>query len=208
MKFFLASTNITPELKPHFLNLVGKDLADIKFCLIENAADPYSEEKKGFVYETRSVFENLGMQLERIDLREYKTNENIYDDLKKFDVVWVGGGNVFYLRWIFKESGFDTAITKLLKEGVVYGGGSAGAIVVCPTLEKFDLVDDASKSPQIINQGLNLVDLILIPHWGYEKYQTKLQEIKDHFDGTDYKVITLSDSQALSINGNDQKICP
>lgn len=39
MKFFLASTNITTDLQPDFLHLVGKDFADIKFALIENAAE-------------------------------------------------------------------------------------------------------------------------------------------------------------------------
>lgn len=208
MKLFLASTNITPELEPHFKNLVGKNFSDIRFALIENAADPYSEAQKEFVYETRNAFQSLHMDLELIDLRKYKSNKDICTDLKKFDVIWVGGGNTFYLRWIFKESGFDTVITQLINEGIVYGGGSAGAIIAGPTLEKFDLVDDVSKSPAFLNDGLNLINLILIPHWGYEKFQTKLQKIENYYENTSYKVVTLSDDQALVIDGASQTICP
>lgn len=208
MKLFLASTNVTPELQQSFFSLIGKEPKDINFALIENAADPYLEEKKGFVYDARKVFENLGMNIEKIDLREYGAEKNIYDTLKRFDVVWVGGGNIFYLRWIFRKSGFDAAIARLLDEGIVYGGGSAGAIIAGPTLEKFDLIDDVGKAPQFINQSLSLTDLIVIPHWGQEKYQADLQRIKDYYDRTDYKVITLSDGQALSINGDDEKVCP
>ncbi|MFZ4632225.1 MAG: Type 1 glutamine amidotransferase-like domain-containing protein [Patescibacteria group bacterium] len=209
MKFFLASTNITTKLQTHFLSLVGKKFEDIKFALIENAADPYSEDEKGFVYETRNTFESLNMQLEIIDLREYVNNKNdVYDNLKKFDVVWIGGGNVFYLRWIFKESGLDAVIAKLLNEGTIYGGGSAGAIIAGPSLKKFELVDDINKSPEIVNTGLSLINLIVIPHWGQKKYQIKLQEIKDYYEATNYNLTTISDDQALLINENDQNIYP
>lgn len=140
MKFFLSSTNITTDLQPYFLKLVGKKVADIKFALIENAADPYQEYERGFVYETRCVFEALGMQIGRIDLREYgPKKKNLYDELKKFDVIWIGGGNTFYLRWVLKKSGFDKAIAELLNSGIVYGGGSAGAIITGPSLDKYDL---------------------------------------------------------------------
>lgn len=209
MKLFLASTNITTELQPYFLNLVGKEFTDIKFALIENAADPYPEEKKGFVYETRNDFEALGMQLERIDLREFIAHpKNILEALKKFDVIWLGGGNVFYLRWVLKASGFDAIITEFLKADVVYGGGSAGAIVAGPVLDKFDLADDISKSPELLTKGLGLTTLTVLPHWGHEKYQAKLQEIKDHYDKTDHEIITLSDQQAILVNGDSWKIYP
>jgi len=209
MKIFLASTNITTELQPHFLDLVGKKFTDIKFALIENAADPYPEEKKGFVLETRAAFDALAMKLEKIDLREYGTQKNnIYDKLKEFDVIWLGGGNVFYLSWILKESGFDKAVTKLVNNGIVYGGGSAGAIIAGPTLDKYDLVDDASKSPEPIKKTLGLVDLILIPHWGYEKYQAKLQEIKDYYDKTEQQVVTISDQEAVLMDGDKWKVYP
>ncbi|MBW4034592.1 MAG: type 1 glutamine amidotransferase-like domain-containing protein [Proteobacteria bacterium] len=210
MKFFLASTNITIELQPCFLNLVGKKFIDIKFALIENAADPYQENEKGFVYETRSVFEALGMQIERINLREYGTQKkNIYDNLKKFDVIWIGGGNIFYLSWIFKKSGFDVAIVELLNSGIVYGGGSAGAIIVGPALDKYDLVDDSSKSPEAINQSLCLTNLILVPHWGHEKYQSKLQEIKDYHEKSNGNVVVaISDHQAVLIDKNIWKVFP
>lgn len=150
------------------------------------------------------------MQIERIDLREYGAlKKNIYDELKKFDVIWIGGGNTFYLSWIFKKSGFDMTISELLNSGIVYGGGSAGAIITGPSLDKYDLVDDSSKSPEIINQSLCLTNLILVPHWGHEKYQTKLQEIKDYHDKRNGNiVIAISDHQAVLIDKNNWKICP
>ncbi len=92
--------------------------------------------------ETRSEFASLGMQITLIDLHKYEHHpEQLSAILKDFNIVWVGGGNVYYLRWLMKVSGFDTIIEQLIEKGVVYGGGSAGSIVTCPVLDAFDLVD-------------------------------------------------------------------
>lgn len=58
MKLFLSSTSIPDELVTPFTELVGKDLEDISFALIENAADPYGD-NVGFVLETRAVLQSL-----------------------------------------------------------------------------------------------------------------------------------------------------
>lgn len=209
MKLFLTSTNITPELQPYFTTLVGKAWAEIKFALIENAADPYPAEKKGFVDESRAVFASLGMQLARIDLRDYLTPEkNIGATLNKFDVIWLGGGNVFYLRWLLEASGFAAVITDLLKNGAVLAGGSAGAIVAGPKLDKFDLVDDSSKSPELLMAGLGLTDVTVLPHWGHEKYQSRLDQIKTYYDKVGCAIVTLTDQQALCVDGDKLRVCP
>lgn len=114
MKLFLSSISVNERLKPYFLELVGKEAKDIRFALIENAADPYTEEVKGFMYKTRTDLESLGMQLERIDLDQYEGKQHeLKDKLGQFDVVWVGGGNTYYIRWLFKKTGFDQFIHEL-----------------------------------------------------------------------------------------------
>lgn len=207
MKLFLTSANVNENLQEEFFKLVGKNPAEVKFALIENAADSYPEEKRGFVYETRAVLETLPIQIGRIDLREYGLGKkDIYEELKHFDVVWVGGGNTFYLRWILRESGLDIAVLKLLQEGIVYAGGSAGSVIVCPSLEKYDVVDDPTKAPELLKEGLNLVDVQIVPHWGTEKYQAKLQEVKDYYDQLNKKVVTLTDDQAFVASSGEVKI--
>jgi len=207
MKLFLTSANVNENLQQEFFKLVGKNPAEVKFALIENAADPYPEEKKEFVYETRAVLEASPMQIERIDLREFGPGKkNIYEKLKHFDVVWIGGGNTFYLRWILRESTLDTLLPKLLEEGIVYAGGSAGSVIVCPSLEKYDVVDDPTKAPELLKDGLCLIDLQIVPHWGYEKYQAKLQVIKDYYDNLNKKVVTLTDNQAFVLSNDELKI--
>lgn len=210
MKLFLSSGDIPNNLRDVFLNLVGKQATDIKFALIENAADPYTDDTKGWMFETRKSFESLGMQMTLVDLRLYKDDpENLYTVLKNVDIVWIGGGNTYYMRWLMKVSGFDTIINKLLAKGIVYGGGSAGAILPCPVLDKFDIVDDQNAAPEVIKQGLGLIDFIIVPHWGDPEYQERLQEIKDYYDHkTNYQVVTITDYQVIIVNGNDWGVYP
>ena len=188
--------------------MVGKELKDISFALIENAADPYGE-NAGFVLENRATLQLLGMRLELIDLNQYqnKTNE-LKERLSNFDVIWFGGGNTYYLRWIMKVTGFDTIVKELLGTGIIYGGGSAGAVVTGNTLRHFDLVDDPKSSPEIMYLGLGLTDLVIIPHWGTEKIQEKLHEIQSLFTNDNIETIQISDNQAVIVNDERWTVLP
>lgn len=209
MKLFLSAKSISEDQKQDFIDLVGKKSSDIKFALIQNAADPYESEARSFVDEAEAQLNSLGLNINKIDLRNYQKDiTGLYEKLKEFDVMWVGGGNIYYLRWIMKESGFDQIIRKLLNEGAIYGGGSAGAIVSGQVLDKYDLIDDPSDSPALINRGLGLTNLAIIPHWDDEVYQRILLQIKSYYDNTNYEVITLTDEQAIVINGDKIMMSP
>lgn len=208
MKLFLSSTSIPTDLIIPFTKLVGKNLKDLSFALIENAADPYGKDV-GFVIETRTVLLSLGMQLELIDLSKYKNkSEDLKEKLSTFDVIWFGGGNTYYLRWLMRETGFDTMAKELLESGVVYGGGSAGAIITGSTLKYFDLVDDPKVSPDIIYSGLNLIDLVIITHWGTDSIQEKLNEIQSLYKNDNIDTVTITDNQAIIVDGEKWTVLP
>ena len=207
MKLFLSSLSISEEQKTTFAGLVGKPLREISFVLIENAADTYEESSKGFVLETRQNLESLGMNIKVLDITRYTDeSETILGELKDADVVWFGGGNVYYLRWLMKKTGLDTVIQKLVREGVVYGGGSAGAIVAGKTLRHYDIVDDPGLAPEVMYDGLDLTDIIMIPHWETEGIQSKLQEIKSLYEEEGSEVVVIKDGQALLIEGDNWRI--
>lgn len=210
MKLFLSSAGVSASLLPEFLALVGKEAGQIKFALIENAADPYPDQDKGFVLETRDEFASLGMQVTLIDLRKYEHDpDGLSVVLQDFDVVWMGGGNVYYLRWLMKVSGFDSVIKQLLESGLVYGGGSAGSIITCPVLEAFDLVDSFDLAPEVNKLGLNLIDFIIIPHWQTPEFHHELEKIKDYYNlDARYQIVTITDNQAVVVNGDNWAVYP
>jgi len=200
MKLFLSSKGISDNLIEAFSNFVEKPLGEVRLALIENAADPYPEERKGFVYEARERWKSLGLQITQIDLRNYDCK-----NLASFDIVWFGGGNAFYLRWLIKETGLDKLLPSLLKKGILYGGESAGGVVAGPSLEFFDNADDPTWAPEVIEEGLGLIEMVIIPHWGTEKYATILQDIKKRHDALGNKTVTLTDKEAIIVKDNEWK---
>jgi dipeptidase E len=207
MKLFLSSTSILPVHFLRFLELLGKDSKEINFALIENAADPYPQSMDSFVMETRKHLISLGMNLELMDLRGFlDSSEKLALALNKFDVVWCGGGNTFYLRWLMNATGFDAEIRKFLDQGKVYGGGSAGAVVACPSLASIELVDSMEFAPEILHVGLGLTELSVLPHWGEPSIEKALSRIKTEWEERGAKVVPITDAQAVIICGDTWEI--
>lgn len=191
------------------MQLVGKDKPeDIKIALIENAADVYDEGSKDWMYDNRTSIQAHKFQVDLVDLESYRRGEQkgLLARLERADVIWLGGGNTYYLRWILKETRADSILSGLVTQGKVYGGGSAGAIVAGPTIDHFQPADDPSKAPQELHDGLKLTENVIIPHWANEKYGNIMQDIKIKLEAEGYKAIEINDNQAVVIDGNDVKI--
>jgi dipeptidase E len=206
MKLFLSSISIATKNQQEFIYLVGKAHQNIRVALIENGADTYPDEHKEWVGRAKAMIQATVGEIVSFDLRTYVNETDLERDLSEFDVVWVGGGNVYYLRWLSRESGFDQIIGRLLKQGVVYGGDSAGAIVAGPTIDYFQSADHPEQSPELVLEGLRLVDEVVIPHYDHYKYAPIMKKIQEMLVNTDYKTVTLTDEQAFIIDGDDRRV--
>ncbi len=198
MKLFLSSYVIADESAQAFYDLVGKPKDQIKMAWIQNAKDVY--EDTSWVDSVGKILQKHAAHIDVIDLREYDHNpEQIEKDLAGYDVVWIGGGNSFYLRWLLRKSGFDQAIKNLLSRGVVYGGDSAGAIVAGPTLNGFEIWEDAQKAPELVLDGMNLTDVVIVPHLDNPKYGDIPATRLKYFQDQGANVIGLNDDEAVII---------
>lgn len=208
MKLFLSSLAISPSQLPVFMELVGKEKpSDVKIHLILNAADVYAEENREWMHENLAAIQAHGFETSVIDLRNYKNkSEELLAELGKADAIWLGGGNTYYLRWILRETGADEMIKKLVSDGKVYGGGSAGAIIAGPTLKCIEPIDDPVKAPEVIYDGLGLTDNAVVPHWGTEKYAETISEVERNLQDAGFKTEHITGEQAVVINGASQKL--
>lgn len=189
------------------LDLVGKSTPkDVRIALIENAADVYQEGEKDWMYENRDSIKAHGFQVELIDLEEHRLGErrDLTARLENADVIWLGGGNTYYLRWILRKTRADTIIRGYIKRGKVYGGGSAGAIVAGPTLNHFQLADEPSRIDEEILEGLNLTRRVVIPHWNNEKYGDIMRDAKEKLESDGFETLTITDDQAVILNGDEE----
>jgi len=193
---------INTEQSEHFNSLVGKPSSNIRLALIENAADVYPKDNQDWVIEHRIAIKNNGYSVDQINLNKYLKNvSELEEELKKFDAIWLGGGNTYYLRWILRESGADQVITKLVTNGLVYGGGSAGAIVAGPTLKHFEEADDPNQAQEAIYDGLGLTEIVPVPHIDNETYASVLEEAHTKLEHDGFQTAPLTDNQVLVIDG-------
>lgn len=145
-------------------------------AIIANATDelPTAARAGCVLSEVRSLA-GLGLAAEEVDLRAYfGAPERLAADLERFELIWVRGGNTFVLRAALALSGADDVLTGLLGRDVaVWGGYSAGACVLAPSLRGLDLLDDPGAvrgcyGTDPLWEGLGLIDHAIVPHFDSE----------------------------------------
>ena len=199
MKLFLSSEGVPqPELLRELMG-IGNERARV--ALINNAQDPYPEERsieRGILL--NNLFAGLGFEPVPIDLRDYQgKTENLAAQLRTCKLIWCAGGNAFWLRYVMKTSGFDKIIKDLLDEGIAYGGWSAGIVVVGPSMHPIELMDDPNKAPEIIYEGLGLIDYFIWPHWDTEKYVPLQEEGARQMAALPYETKRLRDGEVIIV---------
>lgn len=200
-KLFLSSAGIVPETKEDFLKMLSKDPGNLNVAFIPTAADP--EKDKTFIQWSIDQIKEIGMRFFTVDLK-VENKDTLYKKLNEADVIWINGGNTFYLLDQVRKSGFNQIIEKLLDEGKIYVGVSAGSYLACPNIEsaKWKNISD----PDIVGlkdlTALNLVKLFVVAH--YED-QFK-QDVENGSIATKLPVVALNDKQAIIVSGDELKI--
>lgn len=206
MKLFLSSDSVLAGTKQAFVGLVGLPKSKIKIAVIENAADNYSSDNRIWVEESRHNLELCADKVKQIDLRDFSDSSQLKKTLEKFNVIWIGGGNTYYLRWLAKKSGFDQIINDLVESGIVYGGESAGAIIAGPTLDGFQKADDPQEADEVILEGFHLTETVVVPHCDHPKYADLMREATRHAERLGFKSVQINEDQAVIVNGSYEKI--
>lgn len=204
MKLYLSSYRLpTPK---DFENLVGKPTKDINIALLSNSKDYYSERVRKLKMQTFvNEFNTYGLNSSIIDLRDYSNIEVLQKELAKYDAVWACGGNTFCLRYEMKRSGFDQIIGDLVKNGLVFCGDSAGAIVAGPTLKGSESADNPEFADEIVWDGLNLIPDFIMPHVNSEAFRDTLNIVRSlHKDDANF--VELNDWEAVIYNDGQRTV--
>lgn len=206
-KLFLYSMNVNPQQCERLTKLVGKPAADISMAVIENATDVI-EGDTSWQAEFRNMLSVNGYQLEQIDLRQWLDHKKeLEKKLAAKDIIWLGGGHTYYLRWILKRSGADKIICKLVSKGTVYAGWSAGAVVAGPTTRFFnEMGDDPAQAPEKIDEGLLLTDMVVVPHRDHADFKIGAAKANMLLNKAGYSPVLLGDSEVLVVDGNQYSI--
>ncbi len=211
MKLFLSSQGFGNHLD-RLQRMVGNDK---RVLFVDNAKDVGpSTERRAHVLEKKKEFEEAGFEFFELDLRNYFGSPDTLKPLvEAASFVWVSGGNTFVLRRAFKYSGFDTLLQNSLKStDMVYGGSSAGSIIITKTLQGTEHGDDPYAVPtdykeEIIWDGLGLVYPQLVPHYQSDWFGDEAQAMVDYFERNGMKYETLRDGEVYVVeNGIEEKL--
>jgi dipeptidase E len=193
-KILLASIALyTIEIFLEKINLIPKES---KVAFIPTASNVYPDFSP---IEDRAKLVELGFSVKDVNL-EGKNKEELFHELKDIDLIFVAGGNTFYLLQEVYKSKFDEVIIELINKGIPYVGSSAGTLILCPSIEIALDIDNQSQAPELKTyDGINLVDFLAIPHcddeWFNEKIELNLQKQKEN----KYEVKKMCDNQAIMV---------
>ena len=138
-----------------------------------------------------------------------KKKQDIKNDLKKFDILFVAGGNTFYLLEKSQQCGFiDVARELVLKDDKIYIGSSAGSVIAGPDIYPVFIADDVSLAPNLKGyKGFGLVDFLVFPHWGNNKFKDNyLNKRLDHSFNDTNQTILLRDNQYIEVKDDWYRI--
>lgn len=92
-----------------------------------------AEEIEGMIEDETNTLESLGLKVDVLDVSA-ASYDSIVSTLMKNDIIFVGGGNTFYLLQELRRSGADKIVVQEVNKGKLYIGESAGAVIACPDI--------------------------------------------------------------------------
>ena len=200
MKLFLTSTGLPKETRQFFLELLDKNPEECKVAFIPTAGD--TEKDKWFIGVARSELEEMRFTVKDIDLKK-ETLISLKKKLADCDVIYVNGGNTFYLLDWIRKSGFNEIIKKILNKDRVYVGVSAGSIIACPNIEPAGWKHADRNIVKLKDlSGMNLVPFLITPHYK-ETYREVVEKAAKNMK---YPIVALNDKQAILIDGKIARI--
>ena len=193
MKLILSSCDFRNEKsKQVILENLGKPIEKCKVLFIPNEKANIRRIKNK-KYLPRLL--EAGFSEENIAVFNYYDSEKFFG--LSFDVVYVSGGNTFGTFERLKECNFTEEIMKLVKNGAVYIGGSAGAHIACPDFSHVSKYDENNTALTDF-KGLGLFDGYLICHFTEDRRQD-FENLQKQYK----KVYALTDEDALVYEDNE-----
>jgi dipeptidase E len=215
MKLLLTSGGITNDtLARELEGLVGKPFHGLRVGFIPSAAFGDPSNDKGWLIDDIYRLKSRGARVAIISLADL-TAEEIAAQLEPVDVIFVGGGQTFYLSWLMEQKDLFELLPKLL-ESKVYAGISAGSMIMTPKLLTVsfairkpgisdDELEELGPEGRSLAKTLGLVDFMLRPHMnGEEKFRDITpQMVQDAVQAAGVSAYMLDDQSAVRVVDNE-----
>lgn len=192
--------NVTELLKRAEPDLNGKTVTYIPTAAI-------AEEIEGMAEAETRMLEELGLTVDELEVST-ASEETVREKLEKNDMIFLGGGNTFFLLQELKRSGADRIIAREAEKGKLYIGESAGAIAACPDIGYSAEMDVPGKATDLTDYtGMGLVDFYVVPHLGHPEMGPAANAIIEKYS-SELGLKVIDDHQAILIEGDKVSILP
>ena len=185
------------ELVKKFLD---KNTESKKILFIPTAANV--EEYKKYMHLTQKAFEDFGYEVENFDVSVF-SEEIAKEKLSEAKIVFISGGNIFYLLQELKRKNLITYLKERIENGLLYIGESAGSVIAAPDIEYASVIDDKTVATELDDYtGLNLVDFYIVPHFEEEPFvESSRNTVELYKDKLDLKLI--NNKEAILVENNN-----
>jgi len=193
-KMLLLTSSGMVGTKEEILSVLPKPADKVRVAHIITASKV--EPDTSYVDKDKELMKEAGFNVEDIDI-EGKNKKQLMKILESVDIIYVQGGNAFYLLKQMRKSGFNKIIRRLLKRGIIYVGVSAGSVVAGKTIETANWRANSGKFGLINLKGLKLVKENIFVHYKLEDREMINQKPKR----VRKKLRILTDEQSLFVFG-------
>ena len=173
------------ELVKKFLD---KNTESKKILFIPTATNV--DEYKKYIHLTQKAFEDFGYEVENFDISIF-SEEIAKEKLSQAKIVFISGGNTFYLLQELKRKNLTSYLKERIENGLLYIGESAGSVIAAPDIEYASIVDDKTLATELDDYtGLNLIDFYIVPHFEEEPFvESSRNTVELYKDKLDLKLI-------------------
>lgn len=187
---WIAHLNKTPDL----LSLV----------FINTASEVEKGDKQWLEFDRQTLID-VGFTVTDYTLTGKNQNQ-LEKELASFDVLFVAGGNTFYLLYQAQQSGFMQLISDPDNKKT-YVGSSAGSILMCPDIDITRFIDDPAQAPKLKSTaGANLINYLVLPHWGNPVFQAGYEKVFNSLYQSKYPSVLLTDEQYLVVKAGKSQV--
>ena len=163
--------------------------------------EPYT----GYIDEGVEMLKSLGYELEIIDISKYD-EDYLKNKLSKTECICISGGNTFYLLQELKKKNLIGLLYERIKEGLLYIGESAGAIIMSENIEYNQIMDDKSIASELDDyMGVNVFNHYVLPHIGEYPFEESTQKILENYQDK-ISLVAINNSEAILVNDSGYTI--
>lgn len=158
-------------------------------------------------YKNRAALQESGFVCTDYDITG-KSENGLVKDLDSFDVMYMEGGNPFYLMQEAQKNNFKNYVQNRVKNGLIYISESAGSVAAGIDISGNGRPGKSPSDYQLANtKGFELVNFAILPHWGAEnkKADHLTYKIPQSYS-ENYPYILLNDNQYIEVTDDWYKI--